>query len=88
MPIPREQIRLTGDELDELLTTQRTLRAATASPEGLPHIAPLWFVWRDGAIWVNSLRRSKRSHDLADGSAVALCVDTGVRYEELRGAVL
>lgn len=88
MPIPREQLRLTDDELDELLTDERTLRAATVSAEGRPHLAPLWFVWHDGAIWVNSLRRSRRTHDVAAGSDVALCVDTGVEYEQLRGAVL
>lgn len=88
MPIPREQLRLTAQELDDLLTNERTLRAATVSPEGLPHVVPLWFVWHDGAIWINSLRRSRRAHDVRAGSAVALCVDTGVGYEELRGAVL
>ena len=88
MPIPREQLRLTDEELDELLANERTLRAATVSPEGLPHVVPLWFVWYDGAIWINSLRRSRRAHDIVAGSAVALCVDTGIEYQELRGAVL
>ena len=88
MPIPREQLRLTEQELDELLADERTVRAATVSPEGLPHVVPLWFVWHEGAIWINSLRRSRRAHDVVAGSAVALCVDTGVEYEELRGAVL
>ena len=88
MPIPRDELRLTGEELHELLKAERTLRAATVSPVGWPHVAPLWFVWHDGAIWVNSLRRSKRSHDVSAGSPVALCVDTGVAYEELRGAVM
>jgi len=88
MPIPREQLRLRDQELDELLTNERTLRAATVSPDGRPHVVPLWFIWHDGAIWINSLRRSRRAHDVVAGSAVALCVDTGVEYGELRGAVL
>lgn len=88
MPIPREQLRLTQAELDELLTTAHTLRAGTVSPDGWPHVAPLWFVWHEGAIWINSLRRSRRGRDLAAGSPVALCVDMGTEYAELRGAVL
>jgi nitroimidazol reductase NimA-like FMN-containing flavoprotein (pyridoxamine 5'-phosphate oxidase superfamily) len=88
MPIPRAQLRLSDAELNRLLDTERTLRAATVSPQGMPHVVPLWFVWHDGAIWINSLRRSKRAHDVAAGSEVALCVDTGVEYGELRGAVL
>ncbi|HVL32043.1 MAG TPA: pyridoxamine 5'-phosphate oxidase family protein [Actinomycetota bacterium] len=88
MPIPREQLRLSPEELDELLTANRTLRIGTVSPDGWPHVVPLWFVWHDGAIWVNNLRRSKRSRDLAAGSPVSLCVDDGEEYLELRGAVL
>jgi len=88
MPIPREQLRLTDEELDGLLDRERTLRVATVSPDGWPHVVPLWFVWRDGAVWINNLRRSRRSRDVRAGSKVALCVDTGVDYADLRGAVL
>lgn len=88
MPIPREQLRLTADELDELLASARTARIGTVSADGWPHVVPLWFVWHRGALWVNNLRRSKRSRNLAGGSPVAVCVDDGERYEELRGAVL
>jgi nitroimidazol reductase NimA-like FMN-containing flavoprotein (pyridoxamine 5'-phosphate oxidase superfamily) len=88
MPIPREQLRLDDAELEELLSETRTMRAGTVSPDGSPHVVPLWFVWHDGAVWINNLRRSRRSSDLAAGSEAALCVDTGHDYFELRGAVL
>jgi len=88
VPIPREQLRLSPAELDELLTSARTLRAGTVSPDGWPHVMPLWFVWHEGEVWFNSLRRSRRARDVAAGSPVALCVDTGTEYAELRGAVL
>jgi hypothetical protein len=48
----------------------------------------MWYVWLDGALWVNSLIRSRRAHDVAAGSRVAVCVDAGHDYAELRGAVL
>lgn len=88
MPIPREQLRLTSGELDELLGTERVLRAGTVSPDGSPHVVPLWFVWHGGAVWVTSLIRSRRTRDVRAGSPAALCVDAGVSYGELRGAVL
>jgi pyridoxamine 5'-phosphate oxidase-like protein len=88
MPLPRGMLRLTDEELNELLTSERTLRIGTVSGDGTPHVAPMWFLWRDGVIWLTSLRRSKRQSDLATGSRVALCVDTGTEYGELRGAVL
>lgn len=88
MPIPRAQLRLSDEELDEILRSERTVHVATASADGWPHVVPLWFVWRDGTVWINNLRRSKRSRDIHEGSPVAVCVDTGVEYQELRGAVL
>jgi nitroimidazol reductase NimA-like FMN-containing flavoprotein (pyridoxamine 5'-phosphate oxidase superfamily) len=88
MPIPREQLRLTDQELNGLLESERTLHAATVSPDGSPHVVPLWFVWSDGAVWINNLKRSRRNLYLQAGSKVALCVDTGIDYGELRGAVL
>ena len=88
MPLPRSLLRLTPEELDELLTTERTLHIGTVSAAGTPHVAPMWFLWHDGAIWLTSLRRSKRQSDLQAGSKVALCVDAGTDYWELRGAVL
>ena len=87
MPIPRERLRLTADELDALLRDTRDVHVATVSQDGRPHVAPMWFVWHEGALWVNSLRRSRRSSDLAAGSRAAVCVDTGETYAELRGAV-
>jgi nitroimidazol reductase NimA-like FMN-containing flavoprotein (pyridoxamine 5'-phosphate oxidase superfamily) len=88
MPIPREKLRLSPEDLDELLRETRTMRAGTVSPDGYPHVVPLWFVWDGTAIWINNLRRSRRSKDLAAGSPVALCIDIGEEYFELRGAVL
>jgi len=88
VPIPRSELRLTDEELDELFRECRVLRAATVSPECEPHVVPLWFVWHAGAIWINNLRTARRSRDLAAGSRAALCIDTGQEYFELRGAVL
>lgn len=88
MPLPRSVLRLTKEELDELLSSERSLRIGTVGPDGGPHVAPMWFVWHDGAIWLNSLIRSRRTRDLALGSPVALCVDAGTEYFELRGAVI
>lgn len=88
MPIAREELRLTPAELDDLMSSTRTLRVGTVSSDGWPHVVPLWFIWQDGTIWINSLKRSKRARDVEAGSPVALCIDVGVEYQELRGAVL
>jgi hypothetical protein len=88
MPIPRSELRLDDDDLQELLASERTMRVGTVGSDASPHVVPMWFVWHGGAIWINNLRKARRSSDLAAGSRVALCIDTGFEYFELRGAVL
>ena len=88
MPVPRSQLRMTPQQLDDFLRRERTARVATVSPDGTPHVVPLWFVWHDAALWFNSLTRSRRTSDIERGSAVAACVDAGNEYGELHGAVL
>jgi len=83
--IPREQLRMSSGELDEYLDRQRTLRLATVDERGVPHVVPLWFVWHDGAVWLNSLTRSRRHRHLRSGRPVGMVVDDGDRYGELRG---
>jgi hypothetical protein len=56
-------IAMSGDELDAFLAVQRTCRVATNSTSG-PHVAPLWFFWDGESIWLNSVVRSQRWHDL------------------------
>ena len=38
--------------------------------DGVPHVVPLWFVWHDGAIWLNSLRKTRRHRHLLTGRPV------------------
>ena len=85
MAVPRAQLRLSAEELDTFLGAARTLRLATVGDDGVPHVVPLWFVWRDGAVWLNSLKRSRRHRHLVSGRPVGLVVDDGERYDELRG---
>ena len=89
---PQEQkrgrrIAMTVEERDEFLGAQRTCRMATSSADG-PHVSPLWFVWDGAAIWMQSITRSQRWADLQRESRVAVVVDTGDAYLELRGVEL
>ena len=78
-------IAMTPAELDEFLTQARTCRVATLAPDG-PHVVPLWFVWAGGALWLSSVVRSQRWTDLVRDPRVAVVVDAGEEYQELRGA--
>ncbi len=78
---------MTGKEVDELLRRSRTCRVATVGPEG-PHVNPLWFVWDGASLWLTSLVRSQRWTDLQRDPRVAVVVDDGTDFGELRGVVL
>ena len=77
-------IAMSADELTSFLDEQRTCRFATIGLDG-PHVAPVWFVWDGQALWVYSLTRSQRWANLARDPRVAVVVDDGHHYHELRG---
>jgi len=81
-------IAMTAAEVDEFLTAERTCRVATVSRDGRPHVVPLWFVWDGASLWLNSVVRSQRWTDLQRDPRVAVVVDAGVDYRELRGVEL
>lgn len=80
-------IAMTPDEVDAFLAEERTCRVATVGPQG-PHNTPLWYAWHDGALWLTSLSRSQRWTDMMRDPRVAVVVDAGHDYGELRGVEL
>jgi nitroimidazol reductase NimA-like FMN-containing flavoprotein (pyridoxamine 5'-phosphate oxidase superfamily) len=81
------KIAMSKEELDAFLTSERTCRVATVSPQG-PHNTALWFVWDGTALWLTSIVRSQRWTDLGRDPQVAVLVDAGEAYDQLRGVEL
>ncbi|POX58552.1 pyridoxamine 5-phosphate oxidase [Streptomyces sp. Ru62] len=82
------KIMMTPGELDEFLTTQRTCRVATVSTDGAPHVSALWFAWDGTSLWLYSVVRSRRWAQLRRDPRVAVVVDSGEEYDQLRGVEL
>ncbi len=81
------RIAMSPEERDAFLAAERTCRVATTGSEG-PHVSPLWFVWDGAALWIQSITRSKRWANLNRDPRVAVVVDAGHDYFELRGVEL
>jgi nitroimidazol reductase NimA-like FMN-containing flavoprotein (pyridoxamine 5'-phosphate oxidase superfamily) len=81
-------LSLTPEELDRFLTEQRTVRLATASSSGRPHVVPLWFVWVDGTVFMNSTLGNVTVRNLEANPIATGSIDDGDVYEELRGALV
>ncbi|MEI5102332.1 pyridoxamine 5'-phosphate oxidase family protein [Streptomyces sp. PmtG] len=82
------RIMMTAEERDAFLTAERTCRVATVSADGAPHASPLWFVWDGTSLWLYSLTRSRRWAELRRDPRIAVVVDAGESYGELRGVEL
>ena len=48
----RDQIKLSDEELLELLGSERIAVVCSLGPRGWPHSMPMWFVPRDGEVWI------------------------------------
>ena len=81
----RDQIKLTPEEQLELLEGERVVVVATHGVRGWPHLMPLWYVVRDGRIWVWTYAKSQKVRNLERDSRATLLVETGTEYAELRG---
>lgn len=85
MSSKRDQIKLTPEEQLELLDSERVVIATTIGPRGWPHSMPLWFVVRNGDIWVWTFAKSQKVKNLERDDRCTLLVEAGHEYSELRG---
>lgn len=81
-------ISLTPGELEEYLATQRTTRVATAAADGTPHVVPLWFVWIDGVMFLNSTLGNVTTDNILESGKATAVMDDGETYDALRGVVV
>ena len=84
----RDQITLTDDEQQELLDSERIVTVATQGTRGWPHLMPLWYVVRDGEIWIYTYAKSQKVRNLERDPKATLLIETGREYTELRGAMI
>jgi PPOX class probable F420-dependent enzyme len=85
MPSRRAQIELTPDERAELLDSERVVVVSSNGPRGWPHSMPLWYVVREGEIWVWTYAKSQKVRNLERDPRATLLIQTGHEYAELRG---
>jgi PPOX class probable F420-dependent enzyme len=81
----RDQIKLSAEEQLELLQSERVAVVSSNGPRGWPHSMPLWYVVRDGEIWIWTYAKSQKVRNLERDPRATVLVETGVEYGELRG---
>ncbi len=84
----RDQIELSDAELHALLEAERVAIVCSNGPRGFPHSMPLWFVPREGQIWIWTYAKSQKVRNLERDPRATVLVETGHEYGELRGAMI
>jgi PPOX class probable F420-dependent enzyme len=84
----RDQIVLGDEELRQLLEQERVAVVSSLGPRGWPHSMPLWYVPREGEIWVWTYAKSQKVRNLERDPRATVLVETGHEYGELRGAMI
>jgi PPOX class probable F420-dependent enzyme len=84
----RDQIKLSEEELAGLLEAERVVVVSSLGPRGWPHSMPMWFVPREGEIWIWTYAKSQKVRNLERDPRATLLVETGHEYGELRGAMI
>lgn len=84
----RDRIKLSEAELRELLEAERIAVVSTNGPRGWPHSMPLWFVPREGEVWIWTYAKSQKVRNLERDPRATVLVEAGREYGELRGAMI
>ena len=81
----RDMIRMNDEEIRTFLQEQRTLQVATIDHDGWPHLIAMWYVLIDNQIAFWTYAKSQKVVNLRRDARLTCLVETGERYDELRG---
>lgn len=84
----RAEIRLTDEEQRDLLESERIVVVTSHGQRGWPHAMPLWYVLRNGEVWIYTYAKSQKTRNLERDPRATLLVETGYEYAELRGVMI
>jgi PPOX class probable F420-dependent enzyme len=84
----RDAIRMTDEEIRDLLGSERVAVVSSIGPRGWPHSMPLWYVPRDGVVWIWTYAKSQKVRNLERDPRATLLIETGHEYGELRGVMI
>ena len=81
----RDMIRMNDEEIRAFLEEQRIVQIATNDHDGWPHLVAMWYVLIDDQIVFWTYAKSQKAANLRRDTRLTCLVETGERYEELRG---
>jgi len=72
--------------LKEFLSQKHLLNIATITPDGYPHVVPVWFDYDGKDFWVSTARKSKKAKNLLRAPRAGLSIaEEGLPYDAVVG---
>jgi PPOX class probable F420-dependent enzyme len=84
----RQQIRLSPDEQTAFFRERKKAAFATIDKDGFPHVVAMNYFARDGAFWMTSYGKAQKVVNVRRNPKVALMIEAGDSYAELRGVMI
>ena len=84
----RKDISMSAGEIEAFLDEQRVLQVATIGRDGMPHLAPMWYVVVDGKVTFRSFTKSQKIVNLRRDPRLTVLVEEGDEYAALRGLMI
>ena len=76
---------MTVDEARRAFRDVATARVGTLGAGGAPHVAPVWFVWREDAIYLSTRLGGATWRNAEGDPRAAIVIDRGRDWAELAG---
>ena len=84
----RRQIQLSPDEQATFFREQRKAAFATLDQHGFPHVVAMSYFAKDGAFYMTSYAKAQKVVNIRRNPKVALMIESGNAYAELRGVMV
>ncbi|HEY5650011.1 MAG TPA: pyridoxamine 5'-phosphate oxidase family protein [Acidimicrobiia bacterium] len=84
----RKDITFTPEEVAAYLEAGRTAIVGSHNRNGTIHLAPMWYVMREGTVVFRSFTKSQKIVNLRRDPRITLLVETGDAYAELQGVMI
>src|SRR6266513_1150112 len=84
----RQQIQLSPGEQADFFRERKKCALATIDKDGFPHVVAMNYFARDGAFYMTSYGKAQKVVNVRRNPRVALMMETGDSYGELRGVMI
>lgn len=85
----RSLIELTPEERKPYIAQAKTIILCTHGPNGYPHAVAMWFAAdEDETVWMTTYRKSQKAVNIRRNPKVALHVESGTVYDQLKGVLI